>query len=77
MGSQQAALAGLHADAVALMMRLELAAGQSSQEAAALRHQRSLAASLDKRQSQSAIWGKTTTAQQRLDHTRLQKVGHC
>lgn len=77
MGSQEAILAGLHADAVALMMRLELAAGQSSQEAAAARHQRSLAASLDKRQAQSAIWGKTTTAQQRLDQTRLQKVMHC
>ena len=77
MGSQEVALAGLHADAVALLLRLELAAGQSSQEAAAQRNQGRVAASLTKRQSQAAIWGKTTTTQQRLDQARLQKVKRC
>ena len=74
MGSQEAALAGLHAEAVALLMRLELAAGQAGCRAAATRHQTQLAASLDKRRSQAAIWGKTTVTQQRLDQTKLQKV---
>lgn len=74
MGSQEAVLTCLHADALALLMRLELAAGQSFQEAAAVRHQHSLAAGLDKRQSQAAIWGKTIATQQRLNQTRLQKV---
>ena len=74
MGSQEAALACLHADAVVLLMRLELAAGLSHQEAAAARHQHSLAAGLEKHQAQAAIWGKTTTTQQRLNQAKLQKV---
>ena len=77
MRSQEVAVAGLHADAVALLLRLELAAGQSSQEAAAQRNQGRFAASLSKRQSQAVIWGKTTTTQQRLDQARLQKVKRC
>ena len=75
MGSQEVTLAGLHADSLALLMRLELAAGQAGCQAAASRHQTFLAASLDKRRSQAAIWGKTTVTQQRLDKTKLQKVG--
>ena len=76
MGSQEAALAGLHTDAVALLMRVELAAGQAQQQAAGHRHQQALSNSLDTRRAQSAIWGKTTAAQQRLDQTRLEKVRH-
>ena len=76
MGPQEAALAGLHADAVALLMRAELAAGQKQVEAAGQRHQQALTLSLDKRKAQSAIWGKQTTAQQRMDQTKLQKVCH-
>jgi hypothetical protein len=75
MGPHEAALAGLHADAVALLMRLELAAGQAQQQAAGQRRHQALTLSLDKRKSQSAIWGKQTAAQQRLDQTKLQKVG--
>ena len=75
MGPHEAALAGLHADAVALVMRLELAAGQAQQQAAGQRRHQALTLSLDKRKSQSAIWGKKTAAQQRLDQTKLQKVG--
>ena len=74
MGPQEAALAGLHADALALLTRIELELGQANQQALAQRHQQSLGASLDKRHAQSAIWGKTTAAQQRLEQTRLQKV---
>ncbi len=74
MGPQEAALAGLHADAVALLMRVELAAGQAQQQTAGQRYQQALALSLDKRQAQSAIWGKSTATQQRMDQTRLQKV---
>lgn len=75
MGPHEAALAGLHADAVALLMRLELAAGQAQQQAAGQRRHQALTLSLDKRKSQSAIWGKQTAAQQRLDRTKMQKVG--
>ncbi len=75
MEPHEAALAGLHADAVALLMRLELAAGQAQQQAAGQRRHQALTLSLDKRKSQSAIWGKQTAAQQRLDQTKLQKVG--
>lgn len=74
MGPHEAALAGLHADAVALLMRLELAAGQAQQQAAGQRRHQALTLSLDKRRSQSAIWGKQTATQQRLDQTKLQKV---
>ncbi|KAL0048239.1 hypothetical protein WJX82_010821 [Trebouxia sp. C0006] len=75
MEPHEAALAGLHADAVALLMRLELAAGQAQQQAAGQRRHQALTLSLDKRKSQSAIWGKQTAAQQRLDQTKLQKAG--
>lgn len=74
MGSEEAALAGLHADALALLMRVQLQAGQAKQETLALRHQHALSVSLDKRHAQSAIWGKATAAQQRLEQTLLQKV---
>ena len=73
-GPQEAALAGLHADAVGLLMRVELAAGQKQVQAAGQRHQQALTLSLDKRKAQSAIWGKQTTTQQRMDQTKLQKV---
>ncbi len=75
MGPHEAALAGLHADAVALLMRVELAAGQALQQASGQRRHQALTLSLDKRRSQSAFWGKQTVAQQRLDQTKLQKVG--
>ena len=74
LGSQEVALAGLHADALALLMRVELASGQAQQQAAGQRHQQSLAHSQDARRAQSAIWGKTTAAQQRLDQSKLAKV---
>ena len=77
MGSQEAALAGLHADALALLMRVELQRGQAKQQAQAQRHQQALGRSLDKRHAQSAIWGKTTATQQRLEQSRLQKVTSC
>lgn len=75
MGPHEAALAGLHADAVALLMRVELAAGQALQQASGQRRYQALTLSLEKRRSQSAIWGKQTAAQQRLDQAKLQKVG--
>ncbi len=75
MGPHEAHLAGLHTDAVALLMRLELAAGQAQQQAAGQRRHQAFTLSLDKRKSQSAIWGKQTAAQQRVDQTKLQKVG--
>lgn len=77
MGPEEAALAGLHADAVALLIRVQLQAGQANQQTLAQRHQQALSLSLDKRHAQSAIWGKTTAAQQRLEHTKLQKVICC
>lgn len=76
MGPEEAALAGLHADALALLIKVQLQAGQANQETLARRHQQALGLSLDKRHAQSAIWGKTTAAQQRLEQTKLQKV-HC
>lgn len=74
MGPEEAALAGLHADALALLTRVQLQAGQAKQETLAQRHQQALSLSLDKRHAQSAIWGKATAAQQRLEQTMLQKV---
>lgn len=65
---------GLHADALALLMRVQLQAWQAKQEILAQRHQQALSLSLDKRHAQSAIWGKATAAQQRLEQTMLQKV---
>lgn len=56
-------------------MRLELAEGQAQQQAAGQHRHQALTLSLDKRMSQSAIWGKQTAAQQRLAQTKLQKVG--
>ena len=74
MGPEEAALAGLHADALALLIRVQLEVGQANQQTLAQRHQQALGLSLDKRHAQSAIWGKTTATQQRLEQTKLQKV---
>ena len=74
MRPEEAALAGLHADALALLMRVQLQAGQAKQETLAQRHQQALSLSLDMRHAQSAIWGNSTAAQQRLEQTMLQKV---
>ena len=74
MGPEEAALAGLHTDALALLIRVQLQAGRVNQQTVAQHHQQALGLSLDKRHAQSAIWGKTTVAQQRLEQTKLQKV---
>lgn len=77
MGPEEAALAGLHADALALLTRVQLEAGQANQQTTAQRHQQALGFCLDKRHTQSAIWGKTTASQQRMEQTKLQKVTCC
>ena len=77
MGPEEAALAGLHADALALLTRVQLEAGQVTQQTLAQRHKQALGLSLDKRHAQSAIWGKTTASQQRLEQTKLQQVNCC
>ena len=74
MGPQEAALAGLHTDAVALLMRVELTLGQAQQQAAGQHHQQALTLSQSKRQAQSAIWGKATASQRRTDQAKLLKV---
>ena len=76
MGPQEAALAGLHTDAVALLMRVELTLGQAQQQAAGQHHQQALTLSQSKRQAQSAIWGKATASQKRTDQARLLKVSY-
>lgn len=77
MGPEEAALAGLHTDALALLIRVQLQAGRANQQSLAQRHQQALGLSLDKRHAQSAIWGRTTVAQQRSEQAKLQKVNCC
>ena len=77
MGPEEAALAGLHTDAIALLTRVQLEAGQANQQTLAQRHQQAVGASLDKRHAQSAICGKTTATQQRQSQTRLQHGMTC
>ncbi len=73
-GDTEGALACLHCDAVVLLLRVELAAGQADQEAAARRRQLDLTQSVSKRDAQSAIFGKRTMTEQRQDAAKVAKV---
>ena len=73
-GDTEGALACLHCDAVVLLLRVELTAGQADQEAAAGRRQLGLTQSVGKRDAQSAIFGKRTMTEQRQDAAKVAKV---